>query len=30
MCHQVDEYIDIADLKKGADFFTRVIRRFLT
>ena len=30
MCHQVDEYIDIADLKKGADFFTRAIRRFLT
>lgn len=29
MCHQVDEYIDIADMKKGADFFTRVIRRFL-
>jgi succinyl-diaminopimelate desuccinylase len=30
MCHQVDEYIDIADLEKGADVFTRIIRRFLT
>ncbi len=30
MCHQVDEYIDIADLEKGADVFARIIRRFLT
>ena len=30
MCHQVDEYIDIADLEKGADVFARIIHRFLT
>jgi succinyl-diaminopimelate desuccinylase len=30
MCHQVDEYIEIADVKKGTDVFKQVIRTFLT
>jgi len=30
LCHQVDEYIDVADLRTGADFFQRVILAFLS
>lgn len=30
MCHQVDEYIDVADLRTGVELFTGVIRQFLT
>jgi succinyl-diaminopimelate desuccinylase len=30
LCHQVDEYIDIADLERAADLFEQVILRFLT
>ena len=30
MCHQVDEYIETADLQNGIDVFQRVIRAFLT
>jgi succinyl-diaminopimelate desuccinylase len=30
MCHQVDEYIEIADLRKGADLFKNIILTFLT
>jgi succinyl-diaminopimelate desuccinylase len=30
MCHQVDEYIDVADLQTGVELFTSVIRQFLT
>ncbi len=29
-CHQVDEYITVADLEQGRDYFKEVIRRFLT
>jgi succinyl-diaminopimelate desuccinylase len=29
LCHQTDEYIEIADLQAGADLFQNVIRRFL-
>lgn len=29
MCHQVDEYIEIADLQTGEDLFKSVIARFL-
>jgi succinyl-diaminopimelate desuccinylase len=29
LCHQVDEYIDIADLEKAAELFENVIRTFL-
>lgn len=30
LCHEVDEYIETADLEKGAAFFQNVIRAFLT
>lgn len=30
LCHEVDEYIEIADLQRGADLFQNVIRKFLT
>ncbi|MBN1509439.1 MAG: M20 family metallopeptidase [Sedimentisphaerales bacterium] len=30
LCHQVDEYIGLADVRAGADFFKQVILRFLT
>lgn len=30
MCHQVDEYIEIADLQTGVDLFKSVIAKFLT
>jgi succinyl-diaminopimelate desuccinylase len=30
MCHQIDEYIETADLRKGVDAFRQVIRAFLT
>jgi succinyl-diaminopimelate desuccinylase len=30
LCHQVDEYIDLADVRAAADLFKRVILRFLT
>lgn len=30
MCHQTDEYIDVADLHKGVELFSNAIRRFLT
>jgi len=29
-CHQVDEYLEIADLRKGADLFKNIILTFLT
>jgi len=30
MCHQTDEYIDVADLQAGVGLFSNVIRAFLT
>jgi succinyl-diaminopimelate desuccinylase len=30
LCHQVDEHIDLADVRIAADLFTQVILRFLT
>jgi len=30
MCHQVDEYLEINDLRAGVEFFNRVIGKFLT
>jgi succinyl-diaminopimelate desuccinylase len=30
ICHQPDEYIQISDLEKGADYFEKIIRYFLT
>ena len=30
LCHQVDEYIEVADLQAGADLFKNVICRFLS
>jgi succinyl-diaminopimelate desuccinylase len=30
LCHQVDEYIDLADLHAGAEAFKQIIRAFLT
>ncbi len=30
MCHQVDEHIEVGDLRAGAELFTKVIRTFLT
>ena len=30
LCHQIDEYIDIADLQTAADAFQQVILTFLT
>jgi len=29
-CHQPDEYIDIADLEKGREFYKKIILKFLT
>jgi len=29
VCHQPDEYIDIADLKKGRQFYKEIILKFL-
>jgi succinyl-diaminopimelate desuccinylase len=29
-CHQPDEYIDIADLEKGAEYYKKIILEFLT
>ncbi len=30
LCHKPDEYIDIADVERGADYFEKVILKFLT
>ena len=30
VCHQPDEYIDIADLEKGREFYKKIILKFLT
>jgi len=30
LCHQTDEFIEIADLQAGTDYFKRAIRAFLT
>jgi len=30
LCHQVDEYIELADVEKAAEFYEAVIRQFLT
>ena len=30
LCHKPDEYVDIADVEKGKDYFSKVIRAYLT
>jgi succinyl-diaminopimelate desuccinylase len=30
LCHKPDEYIDIADLEKGVEYYKNIIRKFLT
>ncbi|MHC5062033.1 MAG: M20 family metallopeptidase [Planctomycetota bacterium] len=30
VCHQPDEYIDVADLEKGKEYFKKIILKFLT